>query len=570
MPLCLPQDEKNPAARQSELQAEAKKYAYNRDYYGALFINSVPHEDNYDAAYAKQSVATVAAMEKNRALQNTSTWPEKDGTFSKLAELPAADAVAGMTKHLMATAGKLPQERPTNVSGYADLISSSARKPLSLDRADDDLFFAWQMIAGTTPIMLQGIDQLPGNLPLDAATYARAVGNKDTLAAALAEGRLFLSDYKLWDGIPTGETDGLKKHLHAPLALFSRLADGQLHPVCIQCDQQPGEDNPIWTPQDGIAWRMAKAIVASADITVNGVVAHFGLVHLVAEAFICISHRQLSKSHPLMHFLLPHFQYTLPVNKTALDELVNKGGFQETVLSGTLDANFRIMLGQLAAIPFNAAGARADFQRRKLDNTTALPMLPFRDDGVPIADALRRWTSEYLHIYYASDAAVRADTEVAAWAAELAGPGGFNNMPTFDSIDALSGFVGDMLWRLTGMHAVINYGGWDSAAWSPFMPASIYSTGPKAGATEQDWALMMPPLDVANRMLELMLQLGSIRFNKLGDYPAGYFEPAVTPALDRFRASLQTIATETKARDAQRPWSFPFLYPDQVPMSVEV
>ena len=34
--------------------------------------------------------------------------------------------------------------------------------------------------------------------------------------------------------------------------------------------------------------------------------------------------------------------------------------------------------------------------------------MPFRDDGVPLADALHRWVDGYLRLYYPDDAAVRS------------------------------------------------------------------------------------------------------------------------------------------------------------------
>ena len=103
------------------------------------------------------------------------------------------------------------------------------------------------------------------------------------------------------------------------------------------------------------------------------------------------------------------------------------------------------------------------------------------------------------------------------------------------------------------------------------MPSAIFGPGPTAGATEEQWREMLPPLSVANQMLELMLALGAIYLNRLGDYPGGHFEdPRVLPGLTRFQAALEEIAKETSARDAKRPWSFPFLHPARVSASIHV
>jgi arachidonate 15-lipoxygenase len=570
MRLSLPQDDHDREARAAQLAEQAAAYSYNRDHMGVLFASAVPRGEDYDLRYALAVLEQGSEILRNRASQSTAQWPPLDLHLEELAAFAPGRAIEELTRCLAATTGHLPGRRPTDLAGYADLIATLPR-PLGLGREDDDAFFAWQQVAGATPITLRGIDALPGNFPLDAATYARALGGADQLDQALAEGRLFLVDYALFDGLPMGTSDGMEKYLWAPLALFARLADGHLHPVAIQTGQQPGPANPIWTPADGVAWRMAKTAVQTAEMNMNGVVAHFGLCHAVAEAFICITHRQLAPAHPLLHLLGPHFHYTLAVNETARTSLVSAGGTQEVLQSGTLAGNFVVINRALAGLRFDGIGARAEFAARRVDDPARLPNYPFRDDGVPIADALGRWAEAYVRVYYADDAAVAADAEVQGWAAELGGPGGFGGMPALDSIAALAGFVGDMLWRLTGYHAVINYGGWDYAAWAPGMPSAAFGPGPRAGASEADWMAMLPPLDVANRLLELMHTLRTIRINRLGDYPLGHFlDRRVHEALAALGSELEAIGAATAARDAARPWSFPFLHPTFVPNSIHV
>jgi len=573
MPLTLPQNDSDTGTRASELEATGAPYSYNRNHMGVLFADSVPPADNYDAPYAALSLSIGAQIQANRAAQKTTSWPAPDGTLAGLAGSAPGEVIGTIAQHLAATSNHLPDDRPIDVQGYADLIATLS-PPLALGRVDDDRFFAWQQIAGATPVTLRGIDRLPDNLPVDAAIYARALGDTDRLDAAIAEGRLFLADYALWDGMITGKTCGLQKYLCAPLALFARVPGGDLMPVAIQVGQRPGKENPIWTPQDGIAWRMAKTTVTTADMNVNGVVAHFGLCHAVTEALICISHRRLSVRHPLLQLLLPHFRYTLAVNETARTQLVNPGGTQETLQSGTLEANFQVINRSLGEIKFDKIGARAELASRGLEDRERLPVHPFRDDGVPIADAIHAWVHDYLRIYYADDSAVVADTEVRAWAAELAGPGGYGCMPALDSVPSLARFVADMIWRITGFHSVINYGGWDYAAWAPGMPSASFGPAPSSGvggADEAKWRAMLPPLSTASKMMELMFTLANMRLNRIGDYPIGTFlEPRVLPLLARFNATLTQIQADTEARDATRPWRFPFLHPNQVPLSIHV
>ena len=574
MRLTLPQDDRDSEARAHARSEQASAYRYNRDTLGMLFATSVPHREQFDARYAAAVMKNAADVLKNRAAQSIATWPSDDHALAQLGAHAPHEAVLGLARHLSATTGHLPDQQPTDVRGYADLIATLP-KPLALARGgfDDDLFFAWQQVAGTTPINLRGIDAVPDHFPLDPAAFERAVGGTDTLDAARAEGRLFLSDYAMFDGMPTGQTAGRPRYLWAPLALFVRSPDGALRPVGIQLAQRPSEDNPIVLPGDGLAWRMAKTAVQTADMNVNGVVAHFGLCHAVTESFLCASHRQLAPSHPLLHLLLPHFEYTLAVNERARNSVVNVGGTQDTLLSGTREADFEVTNRAVASERWDRAGARAEFAARGVDDARRLPVYPFRDDGVPLADALHRWVEGYLRVYYASDDAVRGDEEVRAWAEELGGPGGFHGMPKLDTITALARFTGDVLFRITGLHAVINYAGWDFAAWAPSMPSMGFGPGPAARktATEAHWQAMLPPLSVANGLLEMLYFLGHTRMNRLGEYPKGHFDdPRVAPLLVRFQGDLAALGRDSKARDAARPWSFPFLHPDLLTASISV
>jgi arachidonate 15-lipoxygenase len=537
------------------------------------FANRVPLREQFDARYLAAMARNAADIVKNRASQPTSTWPTEDHGLAALAAKAPHEAVLEIARHLVAATGHLPEDRPTDLEGYADLIATLP-KPLSLTRGgyDDDLFFAWQQVAGATPINLRGVTALPENLAVDAATFARAIGDADSLGKALGEGRVFVSDYAMFDRMPTGKTGGKARYLWAPIALFVRGADRMLHPVAIQVGQRPGAESPVMTPKDGVAWRMAKTTVTTADMNLNGVVAHFGLCHAVTEAFICVSHRRLAPSHPLLHLLVPHFEYTLAVNERARTSVVNVGGVQDTLLSGTREADFEVTNRAVAAEQWSRAGARAELAARGVDDPARLPFYPFRDDGVPLADALHRWVEGYLRIYYASDDAVVNDAEVRAWADELGRAGGFQGMPQIDGVAALARFTSDVLFRITGLHAVINYAGWDFAAWAPSMPSMGFGPGPSGGeADEAAWRAMLPALSVANGLLEMLYFLGQTRLNRLGEYPPGHFgDPRVAPALKRLQGELAAIGRDQKARDAGRPWPFPYLSPDVLTASILV
>ncbi|MGV2338853.1 MAG UNVERIFIED_CONTAM: hypothetical protein LVR18_34160 [Planctomycetaceae bacterium] len=71
----------------------------------------------------------------------------------------------------------------------------------------NDAVFAAMRTAGPNPIMLRRLREPDERLPITEQLFRTAVPG-DSLAAALAEGRLFLADYAVLDGAETGVGSG--------------------------------------------------------------------------------------------------------------------------------------------------------------------------------------------------------------------------------------------------------------------------------------------------------------------------------------------------------------------------
>ena len=104
-----------------------------------------------------------------------------------------------------------------------------------------------------------------------------------------------------------------------------------------------------------------------------------------------------------------------------------------------------------------------DVALRGCDSVTSLPEYPYRDDGMPIAFALRRWVDGYLGVWYADDAALARDTELAAWHRALGATdgAGLADVPPLASVGDLVDLVTTILYRVTAAHAVVKIHGVD-------------------------------------------------------------------------------------------------------------
>ncbi|NWU90603.1 LX12B protein, partial [Upupa epops] len=95
---------------------------------------------------------------------------------------------------------------------------------------------------------------------------APSLGDGTDLAKEMKEGRVFIADYEVLEGIPAGVINGRQQHVAAPLCLLHQGADGLLRPIAIQISQKPGDGSPIFLPSDSHwDWVLAKTWVRNAD-----------------------------------------------------------------------------------------------------------------------------------------------------------------------------------------------------------------------------------------------------------------------------------------------------------------
>jgi arachidonate 15-lipoxygenase len=254
--------------------------------------------------------------------------------------------------------------------------------------------------------------------------------------------------------------------------------------------------------------------------------------------------------------------------------VVGPDGHTQSLMAATISESLRLTREAVRGTRMTGIGIRADLARRGVADTTALPIYPFRDDVLPVADAIERWVDDYIRLYY-HDRDVRSDTELHAWLAALGAPdaGQLAGIPDVDNVADLVRFASDLVYRATAFHAAINYSCYDYMGFPPNHPTAAYGPGPspRRTPTEADLLAMMPPLHLALRMTEFMYRLKVMRHNRLGDYPHGHFTDArVKPILGRFVRTLQDIEVATAERNVYRPFPYPYLLPSLITASIHV
>jgi arachidonate 15-lipoxygenase len=482
-------------------------------------------------------------------------------------------------------AGLGSKTTPRSIEAYRALFATLPVPGISY-MFQDDAEFARLRVQGPNCMLITAVgDTLPANFPLSAAKYS-AVVNGDTLGAALADGRLFLLDYKPLEVLDPGTYGSLAKYAWQPMALFAVPPGGSsLVPVAIQCGQDP-IDYAIFTPSPVAdkqwGWEMAKFVVEVADGNYHELFTHLARTHLVIEAFAVATHRHLADVHPVWALLVPHFEGTLFINEQAATSLIAANGPIDHIFAGTITSSQLAAVDARLAFDFYGKMPRADFTARGVDADSALADYPYRDDALLVWDAIHEWARQYVDLYYAHDADVVADTELAAWATCLAGEAKIRGFGPVTTRGQLAEICTMVMFTASAQHAAVNFPQKDIMAFAPAVTGAGWQAAPNGqrGHDKAGWLAMMPPMGLALEQLNVLELLGSVHYRPLGDYrsnafpyPEWFQDPRVTAAegpLAWFQAALQGVEAEIAARNAERMQPYPYLQPSLIPTSINI
>ena len=577
----LAQDDPDPAGRQRQIERTRTRYTWDHVRIPTVpMVEKVPRSDAFSLPFLRQGFEKAADLLENFLARPGSTRPRRRGReWSRAVEAVArgGDAGAGALSELAAVVreaagGGAGDDRPESLEDYGLLFRTIARPPIA-ETFRDDRVFARHRVAGPNPLTIRRVAGLDDRFPVTDALF-RSVLPDDTLDAAAAEGRLYLADYRELAGVPRGLFRGVPKFVAAPLALFAvEKGSRELVPVAIQCGQEPGPANPVFTPHDGHSWLVAKTIVQVADANVHEAISHLGRTHLFVEPFVIATERQLAANHPLRLLLRPHFEGTLAINEFAHDTLLAPGGFVDELLAATLEASTQLAARAAQTWRVDEALLPLALRARGVDDADLLPKYPYRDDALLYWDAIRAWVDDYLRSYYGSEADLAADVELAAWHRELIATEG-GRVAGFGALGGRDGLVDAatlVVFTSSVQHAAVNFPQFDLMTYVPNMPLAGFTDVP-AGRTagEQDFLDLLPPLSSARLQIGILYLLGTVHHTTLGLYSAGQIcDSRVRGPLRRFRDDLDRAGRIIEARNRTRP-DYPFLERAGIPQSINI
>ncbi|XP_062212125.1 putative linoleate 9S-lipoxygenase 3 [Phragmites australis] len=384
-------------------------------------------------------------------------------------------------------------------------------------RTDEE--FAREVLAGVNPMMITRLTEFPPKSTLDPSKYgdqsstitaAHIEKNLEglTVQQALDGNRLYILDHHdrfMPFLIDVNNLEG--NFIYATRTLFFLRGDGTLTPLAIELSEPHLDGNlttaksKVYTPaSSGVeawVWQLAKAYVAVNDSGWHQLISHWLNTHAVMEPFVIATNRQLSVTHPVYKLLHPHYRDTMTINALARQTLINGGGiFEMTVfpakyalgMSSVVYKNWNFTEQALPADLIKRGVAVADpsspYKVRLL-----IKDYPYATDGLAIWHAIEQWVSEYLAIYYPSDAVLQGDAELQAWWKEVreVGHGDLKDAPWWPEMQAVSELASactTIIWIASALHAAVNFGQYPYAGYLPNRPTVSRRRMPEPGTKE--------------------------------------------------------------------------------------
>src|SRR5262245_20659245 len=148
-------------------------------------------------------------LEAFDGLRSAHAAPETLPEFKILLEAIATIFAAALTEQTVddvfhsITQMRTPSAPATSLKDYNDLFQFIPLPAISQNFTEDSVFAAMR-VAGPNPLVIERMTAPDSRFPVSEAQYQAVMGANDSFEKALAEGRLFLADYSVFNGSVNG------------------------------------------------------------------------------------------------------------------------------------------------------------------------------------------------------------------------------------------------------------------------------------------------------------------------------------------------------------------------------
>ncbi|XP_043093193.1 polyunsaturated fatty acid 5-lipoxygenase-like isoform X2 [Puntigrus tetrazona] len=443
---------------------------------------------------------------------------------------------------------------------------------------NEDFLFGYQFLNGCNPVMISKCWNLPNEF---AVTQEMVKGSLDrglTLQEELKGGNIYIADYAILKGVHANTTDPhTKQYLAAPFCLLYKNSQNEIVPIAIQLSRQTtaGAGNTVFLPSDNeYDWMLAKMWVKSSDFNVHQLVTHLLRTHLISEVFAIAMYRQLAAVHPIYKLLIPHVRYTIAINTAAREKLICESGLFDKANGTGGIAIVEVVQKAMRTLTYKSLCFPEAMKARGVDNKEDLPNYYYRDDGMMVWEAIKRF-------YYSSDKTVQEDEEIQAFVQDVCFSG-MKNSPKdcafpncLKTREQLVEYLTVVIFTASAQHAAVNFGQYDWFAWVPNCPSTMRKPPPtQKGQVDMKYIMeSLPDRTRSSWHLGAVWALSQFQDEEvlLGVYPNKHFtEKSVTEATKSFRKKLVEVTNIIKRRNEKLKVPYWYLSPDRIPNSVAI
>jgi len=222
-----------------------------------------------------------------------------------------------------------------------------------------------------------------------------------------------------------------------------------------------------------------------------------------------------------------------------------------------------------------------DLERRGLADLSVLPVYYARNDALLVYDAVRKYVSDYVSIYYTTTDVLLGDFELQAWVKELAtaeseGGMGVSELPgggQLKVIQDLVDLVTSVIYTCSAAHASANNPQYDES-FPPNYPMTLYGSPPASSSvvkTDQDILAALPDMETAMNNIIPLHGLSQQRANSLGDFETDYvYDPPAVRVVEGFREELRLVSGQIRERNLHRDPPYETMLPENIANSISV
>ncbi|XP_041925383.1 hydroperoxide isomerase ALOXE3-like isoform X1 [Alosa sapidissima] len=439
----------------------------------------------------------------------------------------------------------------------------------------DDEFFGFQLLNGANPMMIQCCKVLPKKFAVTEEMVTPFL--EDKLPVEIQSGNIFLCDYSRLAEVPPNVINMRLQYVPAPFCLLFKNKLNRLLPIAIQLQQEPGEKNPVFLPNDEEAWLLAKTHVRAADFIEHQFNFHLLRTHLLAEAYILATLRNLPSAHPIYKLLIPHMRFTLYANTLGREKLISEKGAISMYTSTGSTGMVEVMRRAMHALKYSSLCLPDDIIERGLDK---VPKYYYRDDGLLVWGALSKYVEAVIAVFYPSDMDVLVDEELQHWISDIYKHGFLEKASTgipnsFKSTKEVTKFITMVIFTMTAQHSALNNGNFDFGGWLPNSPNSLQSGAPqsKDDITEADLLNTLPDINTSvwGMAGAWITSKKGADFVSLGQHSEKYFsEPEVLSLTDKLKEELKEISEKIKERNKEKKRPYTYLDPEKIENSITI